>query len=127
MPDQKRLDDVERFLVVVKRWFIVITVLFFLILLGFSWTVHDIRAVSKKTAILSVENTNRINEIQDSRVSSCKTTYRGIRKVFSPFFPPSPRTEQQQHDVNQFNRIIHDLVDGCGKQTKPHKDRKKNE
>lgn len=106
--------------------FFLITGLFFLVLAGFAWIITDIRENQsdiKKLAvtnnILAKENKHRITEIQDSRTESCKTTYDGIGNVFRPFFPPVPRTEKQQEQLDKFNNKIKELKAGCTKQTKP--------
>lgn len=106
--------------------FVVLTVLFFLTLLGFAWVLTDVRDLSQKTANLSkatahlsVENSKRINEIQTSRTSSCKKTYRGILDVIRPFFPKKGATKEQKATRAKFQRIINRLVKGCEKQTRP--------
>lgn len=111
----------------IKTSFVAIVVIFLLTLMGFSYLLNDVvnlshktSHLSKATAHLSLENSKRITEIQSSRVSSCKKTYRGVRDVFRPFFPSKPRTEAQKDLVQRFNRRINLLVRGCNNQTKPH-------
>ena len=79
----------------IKVAFIAVTLLFFLTLAGFAWV---------------------INDIQNSRESSCRQTYNGIREVFRPFFPEPPRTKEQQADLDKFNNTIDRLMSGCSKQ-----------
>lgn len=104
--------------------FIALTVIFFSTLSGFSWVIHDINNNSKQLVILvkenqrlSEENTNRIADIQKARIESCETTYGGINEVFKPFFPPPPRTSEQQANFDKFKAIISRLKKGCVKQT----------
>lgn len=110
----------------IKASFVAITLVFLLTLTLFGWLLLDIRDLSTKTAKLSkttahltLENTKRITEIQESRVFSCKSTYRGVRRVFRPFFPKNPRTAQQRAVVHKFNKKINQLVNGCEIQTNP--------
>lgn len=104
----------------IKISFIIITMLFFVTLLAFSWVVADVRRISNdniqllaKNEILAKENKARITEIQNNRVEGCKNIYAGIRKVFKPFFPPAPRTRKQQADLDKFNNTIIALQEEC--------------
>lgn len=64
------------------------------------------------------DNQSRIREIQESRVSSCRQTYEGIRDVFKPFFRPmTDRTAKERKDIRKFNRVINRLKAGCDTQT----------
>lgn len=101
----------------IKRAFFVITIIFFLILAGFAWVVHDIRELSQRTNNLSIENTKRINEIQTNRIGSCESTYTGIYDVFVEFFPDHPRSKEEQESVDKFTNKIEVLRDDCAKQT----------
>lgn len=92
--------------------FIIMTLLFLGTLAGFAWVVTNVGDLAK-------ENDNRITDIQTSRLESCISTYEGIREVFKPFFPPPPRTKQQQADLDKFNKTINDLKLKCRKQVKP--------
>lgn len=116
----------------IKVAFIIVTALFFIVLIAFSWVVNDIRVLSdRQTSLLDqntqlvAENAKRIDEIQNSRLESCKRTYEGIREVFRPFNPPKPRTTQQQSDLDKFNGTIDGLMAGCSVQIKP-KEKKHN-
>jgi hypothetical protein len=66
----------------------------FAVLVGFGKVVADLQDNSHRIGVLVVENSNRIKEIQKSRLESCKRTYNGIREVFLPFFPPPPKNSQ---------------------------------
>lgn len=101
----------------IKRAFFIITAVFFLVLVGFAWIVHDIRGLSQETARLALENTKRITEIQQSRVDSCRSTYTGIYDVFVEFFPKNPRSKEEQESVDKFTNKIKVLRDGCAGQT----------
>lgn len=89
----------------IRRAFIILTIIFFLILCGF--------------AAVALANRHRVDEIQDSRVKSCQTTYDGIREVFTPFFPDPPRTPEQIDNLNKFNDTIDKLRNRCEVQTRP--------
>lgn len=102
----------------VKLAFIIVTSIFFLTLVGFSWIIHDVRANSNARIELVKQNRQRIKDIQESRIASCQTTYNGIREVFRPFFPPVPRTPKQEADLNKFNSTIDKLIKQCKTQTK---------
>jgi hypothetical protein len=109
----------------IKLSFILLTLLFFAIIAGFTWVLLDVRDLSSKTAALTkvsvrltIENTKRINEIQKSRKFSCKQTYRGVRNVFRPFFPKRPHTSEQERTIRKFNRTVDTLVAGCESQTR---------
>jgi hypothetical protein len=106
----------------VKIAFVIITILFFATLLGFSFVIHDLRNVSSenlqlsaKNEILNRENKKRINEIQNSRIETCDSVYTGIYQVFAPFFPPPPRTQQQLQTLEKFNSTIARLKLKCTK------------
>lgn len=106
--ERKKRKRLSRELLII---FGVMTLIFVGTSIGFSIVVLNVRNLGK-------ENKHRIFEIQDSRVESCKGTYRGIREVFKPFFPAAPRTKEQQADLDKFNRTIAHLQKGCVKQTK---------
>lgn len=91
--------------------FVAMIVIFVLLVGGLTWAVIDIQNLGK-------ENKTRINDIQNSRLESCKQTYAGIHKVFVPFFPPKPRTQKQQNDLDKFNLTIDTLTKGCEKQVR---------
>lgn len=77
---------------------------------------------------LDSQNTARIAEVnklvrqqQQSRIFSCKTTYKGVRQTFQPFFPKKddPTTPQNElTNTKKFNDNIDRLIRGCIKQTK---------
>lgn len=69
------------------------------------------------------DNKNRINDIQDSRLSSCKQTFEGIREVFKPFEPKKGEksTPEQRRNWIKFNNTIDKLKAKCSAQVKPNK------
>lgn len=106
--------------------FTLVTLLFFTTLLSLAWVINDVRdntnsriVLEQENRKLAQENRNRIKDIQESRLKSCQTTYSGIREVFKPFFPPVPRTAEQQKDLDKFNSTINRLILRCETQTKP--------
>jgi hypothetical protein len=110
----------------IETAFILITILFFVTLGSLAWVITDVRDntnarldLVQQNQQLVQENKNRIKDIQQSRIRSCQTTYFGIREVFKPFFPPPPRTVEQQQDLDKFNTTINRLILQCKKQTKP--------
>jgi membrane-associated HD superfamily phosphohydrolase len=98
--------------------FVIVTVIFLATLIGFAWVVTDVQHNGTHIQNLSVENKNRIKDIQISRIESCKKTYEGIREVFKPFFPKDPKTKRQIENLELFNTTIDNLKKGCEKQTK---------
>jgi len=70
------------------------------------------------TRDLAAENQNRIAEIQQSRVDSCRRTYEGVREIFRPFLQPG-QTPQQAASWEKFNQSIDTLKAKCKAQTKP--------
>jgi hypothetical protein len=97
--------------------FVVLTLIFLAVLIGFGIVIHNVQNNSSKIKGLVVENTNRIHDIQRSRVESCQRTYEGIRQVFKPFFPDPPRTQKQIDDLEKFNTLINKLKNKCDQQT----------
>lgn len=62
-------------------------------------------------------NHNRINDIQQGRISSCQRTYQAFIEVFKPVEPPpSKRTPEENARVHQFNRTIRRLQRNCSHQ-----------
>lgn len=116
----------------VKIAFIIVTLIFFLTVCGFAWMVIRVQNLSEDTrdlvqtkAQLITANSNRIKEIQQTRVDNCKANYSGVRKVFRPFFPKKPRTLKQQADLDRFNRTIDGLKKDCKKPIKKPKKKPK--
>jgi hypothetical protein len=99
--------------------FIALTIIFFLVLLGFGIVVHNVQHNGHSINSLVKENSNRIKEIQKSRVDSCEQTYKGIREVFKPFFPKHPKSHREIENLDKFNTTIDNLIKACVKQTKP--------
>jgi cell shape-determining protein MreC len=83
--------------------FALITLLFFVIVLGFSLSVR--------------ENSHRIREIQASRLESCQRTYSGIKEVFAPLIPVDPETRLERERIKKFYEEIEKLRKGCIDQT----------
>lgn len=61
------------------------------------------------------------NAIQQSRVASCKQTYRSFTEMFEPFFPANPAdwTERQLRDWEKLGERADELAARCAQQTKP--------
>lgn len=121
-PRRRRSDRIRVAPIVLA--FIILAIIFFSTLIGFAWVIHDVNTNSKQVALLVEDNrkltkanNDRIADIQQARIESCQTTYAGIKEVFKPFFPPPPRTEEQQKDLNTFNETIRVLQAGCAQQT----------
>lgn len=65
-------------------------------------------------------NDNRIDDIQKSRIESCRSSYEGVRQVFKPFFrSKSQRTAKEQRNIEKFNRKVDDLKSTCPEQVEP--------
>lgn len=86
--------------------------------MNFLWKIAI--AIALVCSLIAINGTrDRISEIQQARVASCKQTYEGIGKVFLPFFPPpKQRTKEQRANLAKLNRTIRDLQAQCGKQTR---------
>jgi predicted PurR-regulated permease PerM len=115
---KRRREDAWR-LRPIRIAFIILTIVFFAVLVGFAWVVHDVQQNSGRINTLVAENSNRIHDVQQSRVESCQKTYEGIREVFKPFFPQHPTNKQQIDNLEKFNTTINKLKAACDKQTKP--------
>lgn len=77
-----------------------ITLLFFSIVLGFSLSVR--------------ENTQRIQDIQESRIASCKQTYTALRDVFNGYVIPNVQlNDRGLTAIEKFNDQVNSLRDGC--------------
>lgn len=106
----------------VKRAFIVITIVFVVVLIIFAKILRDVQHNSNRINGLVAQNTERIFDIQRSRLESCKRTYGGIREVFKPFVPPiKKRTKAQQDNLDKFNRNVDRLQKQCIQQITPPK------
>lgn len=106
----------------IRSAFLFVTALFFAILIAFMFILVSTReqshrsvSLSRSNAILLKENQNRIRDEQANRIFACQHTYSGIRDVFEIFFPKKPRTEQQQRELDLFNRRIKELRSSCGR------------
>jgi hypothetical protein len=105
----------------VKIAFVILTLVFFLTVVGFMKVVIDVRNLSedsikqgKNYIRLTKENKRLINEIQKSRISSCKKTYDGIKEVVHvSFFRNRPLTEERKIFLIKFDKIITDFKKGC--------------
>ena len=73
--------------------------------------------VAASFAYFQGANSDRVADIQAARVESCERTYEGVRQIFQPFLPPSPRTNKQRRLVKKFNNRIDTLRARCGQQT----------
>lgn len=62
----------------------------------------------------------RVNDIQASRVASCQKTYHSFIDVFEPFFPPPKKqTPQQKKDLQKLRNVVNHLAATCSQQTQP--------
>lgn len=65
-------------------------------------------------------NNDRVRDIQQNRISSCKRTYEGVREVLRPFFRPiSERTPKERRDIKKFNDTVDRLKARCDTQVQP--------
>lgn len=56
------------------------------------------------------------NDIQSSRLHSCRASYEGIREVFKPFFrDPKLQTAKEKADQKKFNTIIDKRKRNCSR------------
>jgi hypothetical protein len=104
----------------VRRAFIVLTVLFFLVLVSFMILLINVRHVSQRSLRnssvakeLTRENKARIIHDRVVRVKRCKEVFTGIDQVFEIFIPKTVKTVQQQHDIDKFRNRIRELKKAC--------------
>ena len=114
-------DEYQRRMTKVNRAFLVLTILFFVILVSFMILLNNVRHISAKAVALSKENktllrenNERIKEEKRAAIVSCKHTYSGIRDVFEIFFPIGPSKEEKKN-IDKFNNRIDDLQRACDK------------
>jgi hypothetical protein len=68
---------------------------------------------------LVAQNQARINDIQTSRVESCKANYNGTYEVISSLFPPvKVRSIEQAERLSKLNETIKKLKLRCKKQVR---------
>lgn len=114
-----QVDEYQRRMKLIDRVFILLTILFFAILISFMLVLigerhlaHKAVALSRENARLLVENNERIKIDQQNMIISCKHTYSGIKDVFEIFYPLKP-SEQQKRDLKRFNDRIIELQQRC--------------
>lgn len=121
-PKRRRTDVVRTKPIVLA--FIVLALIFFGTLVGFAWVINNVNNNSIQLTGLVADNrrlvkanNDRIADIQKARIESCQQTYGAIGEVFKPFFPPPPRTPEQQKNLDTLNETINVLQKGCSQQT----------
>ena len=88
---------------------------------------RDIRRISIGYAILALAtglalwlvvsgNRDRVQDIQQARVDSCRRTYEGVREIFLPFLHPD-EDPKVNRNIRQFNERVDRLKARCGQQT----------
>lgn len=104
---------------------LIIWIILFTAAVGYS--IRSLRENSEAQRKSSVEvknlvkqNKERISEIQQSRLESCKANYQSFHAVFDPFFPPkNKRTPEQKENFVKFDKIIADKIKHCRAQVSP--------
>lgn len=85
---------------------------------------NQANSVAEANRHLVIENRHRVEDIQRSRVHSCRQTYESFNQVFKPFFRPAKlQTPKEKHDLAKFKAIIKRLKSKCVTQTKPKETR----
>ena len=103
--DKQRQRDVRR-----------ITLMFFLLTIGTIIALWLVVKGNRDRDRADTRNRNeRIAQIQQARLQSCRLTYDGIRLIFQPFLPRHP-TGAEKIRVRRFNNRIRYLKRGCAKQ-----------
>lgn len=111
----------------VRRSFIILTVVFFIILLGFLrlfQVTHDLAENSKTIAEQSnviaeanrelIQANQRLIKTNNERtIFICRRSLEGIRQTFKPFFPPEPRNALMREVISKFNTRINLLKRQC--------------
>lgn len=110
--------------VIVSLCFVIMVVLMVGIVASFSRIVLHIRHLERENRTLIHENQARIQDIRRANFRSCKVAFRGIKNVFTPFYPPHP-TRKQKLEIAKFNHRIVRLEKRCERQfrSKPKKKR----
>ena len=91
--------DIQRSL----NWLIAATVVLFLALASLSIAGY-------------FANRNRIADVQESRLESCRASYEGVRQLLRPFFPHHPDAAERAA-LNRFNRRVEFFKAACPSQT----------
>lgn len=95
----------------IRRWLFYGWLILFSLAVGYS---------IRENRTLAQQNRDRITDIQESRLASCKSTYQSFHAVFDPFFPPKGhRNAKQRSDIKKFNKIITAKVATCRRQITP--------
>ena len=113
------IDEYQRRMKLIDRVFILLTILFFAILISFMIVLVNERHLSHKAVELSRENAelveqnqHQINIDRQNMIISCRHAYSGIKEVFEIFFPLKP-SKQQARDLKRFNNRIKELQLRC--------------
>lgn len=87
---------------------------------GWRWNLLAIWILLFSIAVILglLANQHRVNDIQQSRVESCKRTYQSFKDVFKPFVSKHP-TEVERARLQAFNALLDSKIQGCDKQVKP--------
>lgn len=102
----------------IKSAFVIMILIFFLTVVGFSALVIQSNSIADDTASLVLENQKRIVDIQNARLLACGERIEVIRLVITPFFDVEIRTKKQQEDFVLFNTTIKTLKHRCVEQIK---------
>lgn len=107
-----------------RRWevalaFIMLTISF---TVSVGWMTHLQHELNRKNAerITDIQalNHERLMDIQQERLESCRRGYEGVRQVFRPFFsPPGKRKPAERKTIRKFDRIVDHLKAHCSVQT----------
>jgi hypothetical protein len=118
MPIDK--DEYQKRMRLIDRAFLLLTALFFAILISFMVLLINVRDISHKAvrlsnqnAILLKENDKRIKQDKIAVIAACKHTYSGIKDVFEIYFPKHTTSAKQERDIKRFNARIEELKLAC--------------
>jgi hypothetical protein len=105
----------------VKVAFVLLTLLFFAILISFMVLLVQVRHVShnavhisRNNSILLSENRKRIINDQRNKIVQCKHVYSGVKEVFEIFFPKNAKGRERKN-IEKFNDRINELKASCDK------------
>lgn len=101
--------------IVITTAFIIMSLIMLGVLISFSKIVRHVQKLEHENLVLIHENQKRISDIQTANINSCKTAFTGIRKAFTPFYPPK-RTEEQQKVIDKFVHRLTILEHKCEEQ-----------
>ena len=115
-------DEYRKTMTSVKVAFVMLTILFFGILISFMVLLIQVRHVSHRAVEISHNNAMLVNENQQrlvndrrNKIAQCKKVYTGVKDVFEIFFS-NKATGKKKANIKKFNNRINELQKTCDNQ-----------